>query len=122
MKRYFDHEKLEVYQVAIEFVAWSEILLESCRGRATSAKRHLDEASSSIPNNIAEGNGKWSRRDRKKFFEVARGSALECASCLDVLVAKQRVDRNRVVAGKEKLHSVVNLLTRLIRNLSKGES
>jgi four helix bundle protein len=98
MEFYFDHEKLEVYQVAIQFVAWSENLLEECQGKAASAKKHLDEASSSIPNNIAEGNGKWSKKDRKKFFEVARGSALECASCLDVLVAlaaHQRRSRHR---------------------------
>ena len=74
MKCYFHHEKLDVYQTAIEFVAWSECLLESCRGKASSAKRHLEEASASIPNNIAEGNGKWSKRDRKKFFEIARTS------------------------------------------------
>ena len=92
------------------------------RGKASSAKQHLEEASSSIPNNIAEGNGKWSKRDRKRFFEIARGSALECASCLDILVARQRVDRNHIAAGKEKLHSVVNLLTRMIKNLSKGDS
>ena len=64
MEFYFDHEKLGVYQVAIEFVAWSEILLEDCKGKAASAKKHLDEASSSIPNNIAKGNGKWSKKDR----------------------------------------------------------
>ena len=122
MKCYFDHEKLDVYRIAIEFVVWSESLLESCRGKASSAKQHLEEASSSIPNNIAEGNGKWSKRDRKRFFEIARGSALECASCLDILVARQRVDRNQIAAGKEKLHSVVNLLTRMIKNLSKGDS
>ena len=119
MELYFDHEKLEVYQVAIQFVAWSEILLEDCQGKAASAKKHLDEASSSIPNNIAEGNGKWSKKDRKKFFEVARGSALECASCLDVLVAKRRISAERVIEGKEKLRSVVNLLTRMIKNLSE---
>ena len=122
MKYYFDHERLEVYQIAIEFVAWSERVLESCKGKASSAKQHLDETSSSIPNNIAEGNGKWSKRDRKKFFEIARGSALECASCLDILVARQRVERTHIAAGKQKLHSVVNLLTRMIKNLPKGES
>ncbi len=120
MECYFDHEKLEVYQIAIQFVAWSEILLEDCKGKAASAKKHLDEASSSIPNNIAEGNGKWSKKDRKKFFEVARGSALECASCLDILVAKQRITADRVIEGKEKLRSIVNLLTRMIKNLSEG--
>jgi four helix bundle protein len=98
-------------------VAWSECLLESCRGKASSAKQHFEEASASIPNNIAEGNGKWSKKDRKRFFEIARGSALESASCLDILVARQRVERPHTAAGKEKLHSVVNLLTRMIKNL-----
>ena len=110
MKYYFDHERLEVYQIAIEFVAWSESVLESCKGKASSAKQHLDEALSGIPNNIAEGYGKWSKRDRKKFFEIARGSALECSSCLDILVARQRVERTHIAVGKQKLHSVVNLL------------
>jgi four helix bundle protein len=116
---YFDHEKLEVYQVAIQFVAWSEILLEDCRGKAASAKKHLDEASSSIPKNISEGNGKWSKKERKKFFETARASALECASCLDILVAKRRISADRIIEGKEKLRSIVNLLTRMIKNLSE---
>lgn len=53
--------------------------IRGCGGNADSAKKHLDEASSRIPNNIAEGNGKWSKTDRKKFVEVARGPALECA-------------------------------------------
>ena len=119
MAFYFDHEKLKVYQLAIEFVTWSETLLEECQGKAASAKRHLEEASSSIPNNIAEGNGKWSKKDRKKFFEVARGSALECASCLDILVAKRRISGDRVIQGKEQLRSIVNLLTRMIKNLSE---
>ena len=119
MDFYFDHEKLEVYRIAIQFVAWSEILLEDCKGKAASAKKHLDEASSSIPNNIAEGNGKWSKKDRKKFLEVARGSALECASCLDILVAKRRISTDRVIEGKEKLRSIVNLLTKMIKNLSE---
>ena len=118
MEFYFDHEKLEVYQLAIAFVAWSEILLEECQGKSASAKKHLDEASSSIPNNIAEGNGKWSKKDRKKFFEVACASALECASCLDILVAKRRIHAERIIVGKETLRSIVNMLTRMIKNLS----
>ena len=118
---YFDHEKLEVYQIAIEFVAWCEPILVECSGKAASAKKHLDEASSSIANNVAEGNGKWSSKDRSRFFEIARGSALECASCLDVLVAKGRLNPERVIPGKKMLRSVVNLLTRMIQNLkSKG--
>ncbi len=78
----------------------------------------VEEVSASIPNNIAEGNGKWSKRNRKRYFEIARGSALECASCLDVLVPRRRIDQPQIAPGKEKLHSVVNMLTRIIKNLS----
>ena len=119
MEVYFDHEKLKVYQLAVEFVTWCEVVLHECEGRSASAKKHLDEASSSIPNNIAEGNGKWSKKDRRKFFEAARGSsALECASCLDVLVAKQRIGLERIINGKQMLLSIVNMLTKMIKNLS----
>ena len=61
----FDHEKLDVYRVAIEFVAWSGDLLDGAMlGTRLSAAKHLDQASTSIPLNIAEGNGKRSDRDR----------------------------------------------------------
>ena len=53
------------------------------------------------------------------FLEVARGSALECASCLDILVAKRRISTDRVIEGKEKLRSIVNLWTKMIKNLSE---
>jgi len=65
------------------------------------------------------GNGKWSKKDRKKFFEGARGSSLECASCLDMLVAKRRISTDRVIEGKEQLRGIVNLLTKTIKNLSE---
>lgn len=48
----------------------------------------LDRASTSIPLNIAEGNGKYTPKDRCRFFDIARGSAFECAAVLDVLTAK----------------------------------
>jgi four helix bundle protein len=118
MRPLFDHEKLKVYQFAIEFVAWCGDIIARCTG-AAAAKKHLDEASTSIANNIAEGNGQWSRRDRRKSFEVARGEALECAACLDVLVARKRLDAEEVLPGKEMLHGIVAMLTRMVVDLSE---
>jgi four helix bundle protein len=54
---WFDHEKLEVYQEAIAFIAWLSALLEGTV-RVGEVKDQLDRASTSIPLNIAEGNGK----------------------------------------------------------------
>ena len=117
MARRFDHEKLKVYQAAIQFVAWSTELAAQIRSKAA-VKDQLDRASTSVPLNIAEGNGKFAIKDRCRFLDFARGSALECAACLDVLVAKRLSDETGVRAGKEKLFEIVSMLMGLIRSLT----
>ncbi len=76
MKAYFDHERLDVYRDAIAFCGWAGELISVMTARAA-VKDQLDRASTSIPLNIAEGNGKFSEKDRARYFEIARGSALE---------------------------------------------
>ena len=113
MNTMFDHEKLKVYQESVAFVAWADGLLQRCPDKAA-VKDQLDRAATSILLNIAEGNGKWSSRDRCRFLEIARGSAVECAACLDVLVAKQRLTAADVEPGKKQLHGIVSMLCGLI--------
>ena len=115
--RQFDHEKLNVYQASIRFVAWSS-------DRLTEIPKHLavhsqfDRASTSIPLNIAEGNGKYPSADRCRFFDISRGSALECAAGLDVLVAKTLIEESVAIEGKEMLLEIVSMLVGLIRSNS----
>ncbi len=109
MRPSFDHEKLKVYQAAITFVTWSTDLLGQVEAKAA-VKDQLDRASTSVPLNIAEGNGKFAIRDRCRFLGFARGSALECAACLDVLVAKRLVAPETIRAGKTQLLEVVSML------------
>jgi four helix bundle protein len=114
MKTYFDHEKLNVYQAAIRFVAWCEPLLQDLPKRLSVADQ-LDRAATSIPLNIAEGNGRYTPADRCRFFDTAKGSALECAAALDVLVAKGLVKEEAVEVGKEQLSQIVSMMIGLIR-------
>ena len=74
----------------------------------------LDRASTSIPLNIAEGNGKRSAKDRCRYLDTARGSALESAACLDVLVARKVLGHEDVVPGKELLVRIVQMLSKMI--------
>ena len=113
----FDHEKLRVYQLASEFVEWAGFLLDKINPKI-SVCDHIDEASSSIPLNIAEGNGKFTAKDRCKYFDIARGSALECASCLDVLVKRRKITKEEIVDGKQMLHEIVSMLVGLIKSNS----
>ena len=116
MKPQFDHEKLHVYQQALTFVSWATELLSKIQPKAA-AKDQLDRASTSVPLNIAEGNGKFAVRDRCRFIEIAGGSALECAACLDVLVAKGLCNRGKISSGKDQLFEIVSMLMGLQNSL-----
>ncbi|MCI0614712.1 four helix bundle protein [bacterium] len=117
MPTYFDHEKLRVYQQAIAFVVWCTKLFDSSPKRGA-VYDQLDRASTSIPLNVAEGNGKFSKKDRCRFLDIAMSSALESAACLDVLVAKNHFKADDVVDGKKQLQSIVSMLMGLIANFS----
>ena len=95
----FHHEKLTVRKRALEFATWSQELIESVT-KKTSTRDHLERAGDSIALNIAEGNGKFSRKDRARFFQIAHGSALESAACLDLLVARRCCASDAVEKGK----------------------
>jgi four helix bundle protein len=115
---YFDHEKLEVYRNSIAFCAWVGEFLPSVTAK-TSAKDQLDRASTSIPLNIAEGNGKFSAKDRARFLEMARGSALECAACLDVLVARKLATAEQMADAKANLAAIVRMMIGLLKRFSE---
>ena len=114
----FDYEKLDVYRLAVEFARWvGEIFagqLEACSGKSL---EHLDESSRSIARNIAEGNGKRSSKDRCRYLDIARGSALECAACLDILIARKRLDEGFGRDGKAMLVRIVSMLVKLVDKL-----
>jgi four helix bundle protein len=114
---WFDHEKLEVYREAIALIAWLSELLETL-ARIGDVRDQLDRASTSIALNIAEGNGKFSLKDRCKFFDTAHASALECAAGLDILVAKRKVTPDQIRQGKERLQGIVRMLMGLIKRNS----
>ena len=114
----FDHEKLNVYQRSLQFVAWVTELGERVPPKL-SAHTQIERASTSIPLNIAEGNGRYNAADRCRFFDIARGSTLECAAALDVLVAKKILTEKETEAGKAHLVEIVNMLVGLIRSNSE---
>ena len=119
-EHWFDHEKLEVYRDAIAFVAWLATVLENAV-RVGDVKDPLDRASTSVPLNIAEGNGKYAPKDRCRFFDIAHGSALECAAGLDILVAKGKLTVEQIRPGKEILLRVVRMLMGLIKRNSNRD-
>jgi four helix bundle protein len=112
----FHHEKLTVYQRSLEFAGWSQDLIDSLT-KKTSTRDHLERAGDSIALNIAEGNGKFSKKDRARFFQIAHGSALESAACLDLLVSRRCCARDATVRGKAILEEIVKMLFTMLDQL-----
>ena len=107
------HEKLDVYRLSIGYVAWVCEKAGELSGVHRSARDQWLRASQSIPLNIAEGNGKTADADRRRYFEIARGSALECAAIQDVLVVGKALDKTESRSRKQELDRMAAMLSRL---------
>ena len=112
----FSHEKLKVYQKSIDFIEFTNKVFTV--NNFISAYDQLDRVSTSIPLNIAEGTGKYSNNDKYRFYDIARGSALECAACLDVLFKRGRLSNELNELGKSILFEIVSMLIGLIKSTS----
>jgi four helix bundle protein len=116
----FDHERLEVYHVAIEFVALAdEVVAGLPAGRAYLADQ-LHRAATSIVLNIAEGAGEFSKKDKARFYRFALRSSTECAATIDVCRRLRLVGDGPLRQGREMLLRIVSMLVRLVRSVSKS--
>jgi four helix bundle protein len=111
----FGHEQLDVYRAALDYVVWVFRVSGQLGGIARHPRDQLLRASQSIPLNIAEGNGKVTEADRRRFFEIARGSALECAAAQDVLQTCGAITEEENANAKQTLDRIVAMLTKLGR-------
>ena len=107
------HEKLDVYRLSIDYVAWVFAQSVELTGIHRHARDQWLRASQSIPLNIAEGNGKTAEADRCRYFEIARGSALECAAVQDVLRVGNALEENEHQDRKKHLDRIAAMLSRL---------
>lgn len=111
MNPVFDHERLDVYQVAIKFVVAANRIVESLpRGHGHLADQ-LHRASTSVPLNIAEGAGETSAKEKARFYRMARRSGTECAAILDI--CRELELASELTEARELLVRVVSMLIKL---------
>ncbi len=115
----FDHKKLDVYRLSIDYVAFSYAIASRLPGNNRHARDQWLLAAQSIPLNIAEGNGKHSLKDRSRFFDIARGSALECAAIHDILSVCHAIEPDDNLTGKSQLRRIVAMLTKLVARTNR---
>ena len=112
----FDHEQLDVYRLGLEFLVLAERVIQSLpKGRSHLADQ-LTRASISIVLNVAEGAGKFSKGDKRRYYLAARGSATESAALLDVYLRLELTSEVDHGAGKQMLERIVAMLVKLARS------
>jgi four helix bundle protein len=111
----FDHEKLDVYQAAIEFVVLVNTIVDSFpRGKAYLSDQ-LQRASSSISLNIAEGAGEFSKNEKARFYRMAKRSATERASIFDICQRLKIIEESNHTKARELLIRIVSMLTKMVK-------
>ena len=75
----------------------------------------LRRAASSIPLNFAEGYGKRTPKEQRRFFMIARGSTNEVAAILDVGYRLGVITKEQHEQGMELCDHLARMLTRFRR-------
>ena len=111
----FQHERLDVYQRALEALdACDLVIAQMPKGRAH-LKDQLDRAATSIVLNIAEGAGEFSTAEKQRFYRMARRSATESAAVVHIVARRGQVPEETAERARDRLGRVVAMLVRMVR-------
>lgn len=108
-----DHEKLDVYHLALDFLVLANGIIEALPGGRSHLADQFTRASTSVVLNLAEGAGKLSKPDKRRYYMTARGSATESAALLDACLRLKLLDEALHGKGKDMIVRIVSMLIRL---------
>lgn len=118
----FAFEKLQVYQKAIAFADDVCTLTKGFPRGYFFLADQLNRAALSIAANLAEGNGRFTKPDRKNFFGIARGSVQECVPLLELASRQKLLESPQHEQMKADLEEIARMLSGLITGLDKHAS
>ena len=117
----FAFEKLLVYQKSVDFADAICARTENFTRGYGFLVDQLNRAALSISANIAEGNGRFTKPDRKNFFEIARGSIQECVPLLELARRRKLLNDDEHTALKLQLEEIARMLSGLINGLDNDK-
>src|SRR6478735_2965473 len=95
-----DHDRLDVYHLALDFLVLASEIIEGLPCGRSHLSDRFSRASLSIVLNLAEGAGKHSKPDKRRYYLTARGSARESAALLDVCCRLKLLEESGHRTGK----------------------
>lgn len=115
----FDHERLDVYQRALEVLDLCDSIIEQLpKGRAH-LKDQLDRAATSIVLNVAEGAGEFSPDEKCRFYRIARRSGTEAGAILHIYARRGHGPQDQIDEARALLVRIVSMLVRMTKSSSR---
>lgn len=109
----FNHQRLKCYQLALEVAKRMPNLVAHWPSGSGYLQDQLKRAICSVLLNIAEGNGRISPKDRRRFFDIARASAAESSAAIEAAYAMRWVSEKDYFFLMDALLQVVKILYKL---------
>ena len=113
----FAFEKLLVYQKSVDFADQICSRTENFPRGYGFLVDQVNRAALSIAANIAEGNGRFTKPDRRNFFGIARGSVQECVPLLELALRRSLLAPSGHEVLKAQLEEIARMLSGLIKGL-----
>lgn len=112
----FDFHKLDVYKKAR--VQHSRIEKLLTRIDHLNKRDQLLRASLSIQLNLAEGTGRFTRRDKRNFYIISRSSVFECVAILDVLIDNEIIKKKEYESFYKEYEEISKMIFAMINKLT----
>lgn len=119
---YFGYEDLEVWQKAVDWATAVINLVETIN----SSRKHfrlveqLEASCTSVPTNIAEGKGRYSRREFVQYLYIARGSLYETVTLLEIFLRQGWINEEQFCSLKQEAQIIARMINALIRSIKEA--
>ena len=119
----FGYEKLLIWQRAIE---WADYVLSITENIETERKHYrlieqVEASCTSVPMNIAEGKGRYSKKEFVHFLYIARGSLYETMTILEIFFKRQWIPQEEFIAVKNETREIAKMLNSFITSIKKSQ-
>jgi len=113
------YKNLMVWQKSMEF---ANAVIDLTEHLDTDRKHfrlveQLEAAATSLPMNIAEGKGRFSRKEFNHFLFIARGSLYETMTLLDIFQMRGWIPSDAYLSLEKQSDEIAKMLNGLIRSL-----
>lgn len=112
--RKFSFEKLVVWNLSVELTVWTYQLVSDFPHEEKFLLSHqIRKSAISIPSNLAEGSSRFSDKDKRRFYQIAYGSALELLNQMHIAHQLGFVDDAKYTEARRRIQRITAMIHRL---------